>query len=134
MRAPGQTVERRRELVDGMSSWWSGIHGHRHPILDEAARGQLERRATSCSAASPTRRPPGEAPGRHTPDALEHVFFADSGSVSVTAACPTCGVGYCPGRSSPTPFPRHRTTSVSRTCLRWPSGTPTSWPPWSSSQ
>ena len=30
-----------RELVDGMSSWWSAIHGYRNPVLDEAARGQL---------------------------------------------------------------------------------------------
>ena len=32
-----------RELIDGMSSWWGAIHGYRHPVLDAAARAQLER-------------------------------------------------------------------------------------------
>ena len=30
-----------RELVDGMSSWWAVIHGHRHPVLDAAITAQL---------------------------------------------------------------------------------------------
>ena len=31
-----------RQAIDGMSSWWAAIHGHRHPVLDEAIRKQLE--------------------------------------------------------------------------------------------
>lgn len=33
----------RHEVVDAMSSWWSAIHGYRHPTLDDAARRQLSR-------------------------------------------------------------------------------------------
>ncbi|MCP4038970.1 MAG: aminotransferase class III-fold pyridoxal phosphate-dependent enzyme, partial [bacterium] len=32
-----------RSLVDGMSSWWSAIHGYRHPAIETAIKEQLER-------------------------------------------------------------------------------------------
>lgn len=77
-----------RELVDGMASWWCAIHGYRHPVLDEAVREQLGRMAhvmfgglTHEGAILLAQRLVDM-----TPDGLEHVFFADSGSVSVEVA------------------------------------------------
>ena len=81
-----------RELVDGMSSWWSAIHGYRNPVLDEAARGQLEQ-MSHVMFGGLTHEPAvllAERLIEMTPEPLEHVFFADSGSVSVEVAIKMC--------------------------------------------
>ncbi|RDB48469.1 aminotransferase class III-fold pyridoxal phosphate-dependent enzyme, partial [Tsukamurella tyrosinosolvens] len=30
------------EVIDGMSSWWAAIHGYRNPVLDAAAKAQID--------------------------------------------------------------------------------------------
>ena len=80
------------ELVDGMSSWWSAIHGYAHPALDAAARDQLELMShvmfgglTHAPAVGLARRLV-----EITPEPLRHVFLCDSGSVSVEVAVKMC--------------------------------------------
>jgi len=81
-----------RELLDGMASWWCAIHGYRHEALDRALREQLERMAHVMFGGL-THEPAVRLAERLvelTPEGLEAVFFADSGSVSVEVAIKMC--------------------------------------------
>jgi len=77
-----------RAVVDGMSSWWAAIHGYRHPVLDQAIRDQLDQ-VSHVMFGGITHAPAVEL-AEHlvaiAPAGLEHVFLADSGSVSVEVA------------------------------------------------
>lgn len=74
--------------IDAMSSWWCAIHGYRNPVLDEAVRLQTGR-FSHVMFGGLTHEPAvqlAETLVRLAPEPLRHVFFADSGSVSVEVA------------------------------------------------
>lgn len=77
-----------QELIDGMSSWWSVIHGYNQPEMNKALEQQLKDMAhvmfgglTHTPAMQLT-----EQLISITPKPLDAVFYSDSGSVSVDVA------------------------------------------------
>jgi adenosylmethionine-8-amino-7-oxononanoate aminotransferase len=77
-----------RELIDGIASWWTACHGYNHPHIRSAVATQLGRMPhvmlgglIHAPAAELAARLAGLLPGD-----LEHVFFSESGSVSVEVA------------------------------------------------
>ncbi|MCV7122232.1 adenosylmethionine--8-amino-7-oxononanoate transaminase [Mycobacterium lacus] len=76
------------DVLDAMSSWWTAIHGHGHPVLDAALATQL-RTMNHVMFGGLTHEPAARLAQLLvdiTPPGLETVFFSDSGSVSVEVA------------------------------------------------
>jgi adenosylmethionine-8-amino-7-oxononanoate aminotransferase len=77
-----------RTLIDAMSSWWAVIHGYNHPEMNAGIRDQLDRMSHVMfgGITHPAAAELVEHLVALTPDPLETVFLADSGSVSVEVA------------------------------------------------
>ena len=77
-----------REYLDGVSSLWCNVHGHRHPKIDAAIREQLDRVAhcTSLGASCTTTVRLAKRIVDIAPPGLQHVFFSDSGATAVEVA------------------------------------------------
>ena len=81
-------LEDGRELVDGIASWWTAVHGYNHPHIAAAVTEQLAR-APHVMFGGLAHEPAYRLATRLAamlPGDLDHVFFAESGSVSVEIA------------------------------------------------
>ena len=77
-----------RELIDGVSSWWTVCHGYNHPHIRAAVAAQLQavpHVMLGGLATEPTLRL-AKRLADLLPGDLDHVFFSESGSVSVEIA------------------------------------------------
>jgi adenosylmethionine---8-amino-7-oxononanoate aminotransferase len=78
-------LENGSKLIDGISSWWSSLHGYNHPKLNKAISKQ-SKKFSHVMLGGLTHKPAinlAEKLVEITPKGLNHVFFSDSGSVAV---------------------------------------------------
>ena len=97
-----------RWLIDGISSWWTACHGYNHEAIVEAMQKQLDEMPhvmlgglTHEPALQLAWRLSHILPGAGTDSALQHIFFADSGSVAVEVAL-KMAVQYWHNKGAPT--------------------------------
>lgn len=77
-----------KKLIDSVSSWWSVIHGYKHPVLNEAIKGQVDKFA-HVMLGGLTHDPVQKLSDKlaeFLPGDLDYCFFSDSGSVGVEVA------------------------------------------------
>ncbi len=77
-----------QKLIDSVSSWWSVIHGYKHPELNRAIESQLEKFA-HVMLGGLTHEPVQRLTHKlqhFLPGDLDHCFYSDSGSVAVEVA------------------------------------------------
>ncbi len=77
-----------RELIDGIASWWTACHGYNHPHIRDAIAEQA-RIMPHVMLGGLVHEPAARLAGRLAdllPGDLNHVFFSESGSVSVEIA------------------------------------------------
>ena len=74
--------------IDGVSSLWCNIHGHRHPKIDAAIRRQLDcvAHVTNLGSSNPTTIRLAKRLADIAPPGLPHVFFSDDGATAVEVA------------------------------------------------
>lgn len=78
-----------REYIDGNSSIWTNLHGHRHPKIDAAIRAQLDKVAHTSFLGfthEPAIHLAEELVALWPPQTLTRVFFSDDGSTAMEVA------------------------------------------------
>lgn len=77
-----------RELIDGIASWWTACHGYNHPHIVAMVGAQLEQlpHVMLGGLVNPPALALAERLATLLPGDLDHVFFTESGSVSVEVA------------------------------------------------
>lgn len=76
------------KMIDSVSSWWSVIHGYKHPVLNEAIKSQVDQ-FSHVMLGGLTHEPVqrlSEKLQSFLPGNLDYCFFSDSGSVAVEVA------------------------------------------------
>lgn len=96
-----------RRYLDGTSSLWCNVHGHRRPEINRAIAEQLGRIAhtTLLGLGSPPSIELARRLAELTPGDLDHVFFSDDGSTAVESALK---IAYQYHAQKPSPEPGRR--------------------------